>query len=234
MRLDDAVPAGKFGDGEAVEVQTKMGGMVACGSVFSVTPFGLIVRESTGDTKFYKDDLYLFRSLETDPPMVVKDQLHDASLDSRVQAKLATMKEAGDPTPSDTGAKPIDPDATSDEYKDKDGRDATKGDREDDKEDEKKVAKKDKEKKGKDDAVVDPDSSVDTNNLPDDIQQAIVTKDEMDESQLNNVLSDISDAALKALKRTGLAETQLFGLVQEISDASFQVLTGKKMKKIKR
>jgi hypothetical protein len=217
-RLDDVVPAGKFGDGEAVEIRTKMGTTVSRGNVLSVTPFGLIVRESTGDTKFYKDTLYLFASLETEPPTVVKDQLHDASLDARVQAKLASMSEAGDPTPDDTGAKPIDPNATDADYKDKDG---------DDKDDEeKKPEKKDDDKKKK--AVADPESSIDTDKLPDDIKAAIISTHEMDEGQLNNVLRDISDAALKSLKRTGISESEIFGIIQKINDASFEVLTGKK------
>lgn len=224
-RLDDTIPAGKFGDGEAVEIRTKMGSVISRGNVFSVTPFGLIVRESTGDTKFYKDDLYLFASLEQEPPTVVKDQLHDRSLDARVQAKLDSMGEAGDPTPSDTGAKPIDPDAADADYKDKDGEKA-KGD-DGKKGVEKDAKKKDDKKKG----VADPDSSIETDQLPDDIQQAIISTKDMDESQLNGVLSDISDAALKSLKRTGVSETELFSLVQSINDAAFKVLTGKTPKK---
>jgi len=223
-RLDDVVPAGKFGDGEAVEIRTKMGTAVSRGNVMSVTPFGLIVRESTGDTKFYKDSLYLFASLETELPTVVKDQLHDASLDARVRAKLASMAEAGDPTPDDTGAKPIDPNAKDADYKDKDGeKDKDGGEEKDD--EEKKPEKKDD---GKKKAVADPESSIDTDKLPDDIKRAIISTHEMDEGQLNNVLSDISDAALKALKRTGISEAEIFEIVQKINDASFEVLTGKK------
>jgi len=139
-----------------------------------------------------------------------------------VREKLSSMGEAGDPTPSNTGAKPIDKNATDDEYKDKDGEKAKdSGDKKDDK-------KPEKDDEKDDDAVADPDSSIDTENLPDDIKQAIVSAKDMDEGQLNSVLSDISDAALKALKRSGVADGELFGLVQKISDSSFEVLTGKK------
>jgi len=222
-RLDDTVPFGQLGDGESVEVRTKMGSRVTSGQVLSVLPFGVIIRESTGVTSFRKGDLYLFASLESEPPVVATNQLNDGSLDSRVQAKLNAMGEAGDVTPGKTGAKPIDPNASDDEYKDKDGEKDKKGD-EPEKKDEKPKEKDDKDKK----AVADPDSSIDTEKLPDDIKKAIITTAEMDDAELNGVLSDISDAALKALKRNGIAESELFGLVQKISDSSYQVLTGKK------
>jgi len=228
-RLDDTIPHGKFGDEEAVEVRTKMGSVVTTGRVMSVMPFGLIVRDTIGETKFFAEGLYLFASLERDPPTVVKDQLHDVSLDARVQRKLSTMGEAGDPTPSETGGKPIDPKAKDDEYKDKDGEKDKKGDDSDKKKKDEKPEKKDDKKKK--DAVADPESAIDTEKLPDDIKQAIISTNEMDEGQLNGVLSDISDAALKALKRTGIAEGEIFGLIQKINDASFEVLTGKKPQK---
>jgi|GEM_PF-2689985 len=225
-RLDDTIPAGKFGDGEAVEIRTKMGVAHARGTVFSVTPFGLIVRESTGDTKFYKSDLYLFASLEVDPPTVVQDQLHDTSLDARVQQKLIAMGEAGDPTPADTGAKPLDPNASDADYKDKDGeKDKDGGDDDKDKDD---PEKKKDDDKGKKKAVADPESSIETDNLPDDIKKAIISTKDMDETQLNGVLSDISDVTLKGLKRNGVSEREVFSIVQKINDAAFEVLTGKK------
>lgn len=229
-RLDNTIPSGHFHDGADVEVRTKMGSVVSAGQVMSVMPWGLIVRESTGATTFYAENLYLFASLNEDPPTVVQNQLLDMSLDARVQEKLVAMGEAGDPTPSDTGAKPIDPDATDDEYKDKDGE-KNKGGDSDDKKDDKDPDDKDKKKKK--DAVVDPESAIDTDKLPDDIKGAIISTKDMDEGQLNGVLSDISDAALKALKRTGVSESEIFELVQKISDSSFEVLTGKKMAKKK-
>jgi len=143
-----------------------------------------------------------------------------------VQKKLIDMGEAGDPTPGETGAKPLDPKATDDDYKDKDGEKGKKGGDSGDKKDDEKPGKKDDEKKK--DAVADPDSAIDTDQLPDDIKQAIISTKDMDEGQLNGVISECSDAALKALKRTGIAETEVFGLVQKISDALFEVLTGKK------
>lgn len=219
-RLDNTVPAGQFGDGEGVEIKTRMGSTVTRGHVLSVTPFGLVIRETSGETKFYKDGLYLFASLEREPPTVVKDQLHDMSVDQKVKHKLAAMGEAGDPVPDQTGAKPMDPDANDDDYK---GKDTEK-----DKDDNEPGKKKDDEKDGKKkDAVADPDSSIEVEKLPDDIKQGIISANDMDEAQLNGVLSEISDAALKALKRTGIAETQIFGLVQKINDVTFKVLTGK-------
>ena len=227
-RLDDIVPHGKFGDEEAVEVRTKMGSTVANGHVLSVLPFGLIVRESTGETRFYSESLYLFSSLEGEPPVVVQNQLNDTSLDARVNMKLISMGEAGDPTPDNTGAKPIDPDASDDEYSDNDGEkendaDSVVGGKKNDDDEKDDNDDNGKKKKG----VANPDSSIDVEKLPKDIKDAIIKSDEMDEGQLNGVLGDVSDAAMKALKRAGLSETQLFGLVQKISDSVYNVLTGK-------
>jgi hypothetical protein len=221
-RLDNTIPHGQFGDGEGVEVKTKMGSTKTQGIVMSVLPSGLIIRESTGETKFYNEGIYLFTSLEREPPVVVQNQLHDMSVDQKVRQKLIAMGEAGDPTPDNTGARPLDPDAKDDEYGDKGDDKSTKDDYGDKEKDDSKGDKK------KSDAVADPDSSIDVEKLPDDIQHAIITTDEMDESQLNGVLSDISNATLKALKRTGIDERQIFGLVQKINDASYAVLTGEK------
>lgn len=220
-RLDDVIPAGKFGDGEDVEVRTRMGNIISQGVVQSVTPFGLVVKENTGSIRFFSERVYLFASLVDEPPTIVANQLNDMSLDSRIEAKLRGIDEAGDPTPAETGAKPIDPNAKDDEYTDKDGKkDVDTKTKDDEKEKEEKPEKKDG-------AVADPSSSIDTDNLPDDVKQSIVKTQDMDESQLNGVLSDISGAAMKALKRTSVSETELYGIVQKINDASYKVLTGK-------
>jgi len=224
-RLDNMVPFNAFVDGEEIEVSTKMGASVTKGHVMSVVPTGIIVRESNGGTRFCSEQLYLFSSLDEKMSVEIDNQLNDTaddnSLDARIKNKLAAMSEAGDPSSSNTGAEPIDKNASDAEYKDKDGEDSKKSKpaKKEPKEEPKKEPKKE---------VADPDSSIDVDNLPDDIKTAIITTDEMDASQLNGVIGEISDVALKALKRVGIRETSIFDIMKKINDSVYEILTGEK------
>lgn len=207
-RLDNAVYGGNLGRGEIVEVKTKMGSEVFKGSVETVTPAGVIIRESNGGDKFFPMDLYLFVPVEPVAKERVSNTLECMSLDDRVQAKLNSMGEAGDPSPEVTGAKKMIPDSEDDEDDDADEKD-------DDKDDKK------KKKKDPDGS----DSEVDVDDLPNDIKGAISSASGMDETKLNAVLGGISDAAMKGLKRSNVDETEIFDIVHKIQDAVHKILS---------
>ena len=214
-RLDNAVNPGALGVGERVEIRTLMGNPVVFGEVRGATPFGVIVRESEGKPEaFYSSTMYLFAVVEQDVEVQVTNMLTDMSPDARVHAKLVAMGEAGEDDKAKAGssAVPIDKD-------DKDDKDD----------------KKKKEDEPEEEEVVDdeegppanPESSIDVKELPADIQKAIISSEKMDEGELNSVLGEISDAAMKGLKRASVKETEIFGLVQKIQASVYRILTGK-------
>jgi len=217
-RLANTVLSGDIGINEMVEVRTKMGSLVSQGEVVSSTPWGIVVKEGTSQN-FYTDRLYLFSVVEPELQEIASDLLTDISLDSRVETRLAQM-EAGDMQPGGKGS----------------AAGATVSDDDDDDDDEKDKEKKDKEKKDGDDeeepdddsevAAAKPGSAIDPDKLPEDIKKSILSAKQMDEEQLNGVLGEISDAAMKALKRTGVKETEIFGLVNKIQHSAYRVLTG--------
>jgi len=214
-RLDGAVDVGQFCDGEYVEIRTMMGTTVSEGTVLSTTPFGLIVRNSAGETRFFKEDLYLFTSPRVPSSVVVSNELMDQSIDARVQRRLAAMGEAGDDKSKDSAAKQMEPsDKEGDGEGDKEGKekDDSKG-----------------EKKGKKEveAPKDDEAAVDVDNLPPDIKNAISSTNELDDSKVNSVMGEISSAAVKAMKRVDIDETEIFGKVEKIQDAVYKILTGK-------
>lgn len=238
-RLDNTVNGGDLGYGEEIEVKTKMGKHVVKGTVQSVTPFGVIIKEEGSEQeRFYKTDFYLFTPMTKEPETKVANVLIDMSLDARVEAKLKSMGEAGDPSPESSGAAKIEPGADEKGERDKEKGKEEKPEKpeQDDadagkKDDEKKDKEPEKKKEKKDDdkpPAADTGSAVNVDDLPDDIRDAIVSSKEMDEGQLNSVLGEISDAAMKGLKRSNVKETEIFGLVQQIQDATYEVLTGKK------
>jgi len=229
-RLDSAVDAGHFCDGESVEVRTMMGSPVGEGVVLSTTPFGLIVRESSGDTKFYKRDLYLFVSPVVNPSMVVSNELNDQSIDARVRRRLATMGEAGDVPDKKSSAKELETDKEGAKKGGKKGGkkpedDSEKSDEKDGEDADEKVDKKG-DKRGSGD-----DSSVDVSQLPDDIKGAVSTTNELDDSKVNSIMGEISSAAVKAMKRNDIDETEIFGKVEDIQKAVYKILTGKESSK---
>ena len=212
-RLDNVVDCGEIGIGETVDVRTKMGSLIGGGDVIGQNPFGLIVRDNNGSDVFFSSKFHLFSVVENDVDVRVANVITDMSPDDRVELKLRTMSERGD-AGGDAGkgsAKPIE------KADGKDGKDGDSGDADD-------------AQGGEGGPVASPDTAVDTDALPDDIKKAIIRYDQMDASQLQSVLSEISDAAMKSLKRAGVRETEIFGVVQKIQDASYGVLTGKTAK----
>jgi len=227
-RLDGTVQAGDIGVGEQVEVRTKMGNPVATGTVHGATPFGIILKESDTVLNFYSEELYLFSIPEPDLEVQVTNLLTDMSPDARVERRLKDMEEAGDPQPTGPKgvAKPIEKGNKNDKGKEDDKED------EEEKPDEKEPEKEppQPEPKPEDDdkmPVAQPEASIDTEKLPEDIKRAIIDAKQMDKEQLNNVMSEISDAAMKGLKRAGVKEQRLFGVVQQIQNSVYKILTGK-------
>ncbi len=230
-RLDSTVQAGDIGVGEQIEVCTKMGTPVASGIVHGSTPFGIILKESGMVVNFYPAAMYLFSVIEEDLEMQITNLLTDTSPDARVEQKLKDIEEAGDPQPSGPKgvAKPIEKNGKKgDEKKDDKGKEADKDDEEKDEKPEKEP-EPEPEPNGDDkkDPVAQPEASIDTENLPQDIKRAIIDAKQMDKEQLNNVMSEISDAAMKGLKRAGVKEQRLFGVVQKIQNSVYRILTGK-------
>jgi hypothetical protein len=205
-RLVNATPCGAIGVGEQVTVTTRMGAHVSVGEVIGSTPFGLSIREGDDDhriEKFYASDFYLFSVSEPEQPVVatkVLDDTSEMSPDERVEYKLR-MSEGGEPDPKGGGRQAVEPD-------DEEG-----GTGQDEKQPKRSVAE--------------PESVVDVSKLPKDIQKAIISTDELDTDQLNMVLGQISDAAMKSLKRANIKETELYGIVDEIQAVVYKVLTGK-------
>jgi hypothetical protein len=218
-RLDGAVAAGEAGIGELLDVRTKMGNSLAYGEVMSSTPFGVVLRQEDGADHFYAEQYHLFFAVTPDLEVVDGNMLSDSSPDARVRAKLSAMGEAGDPQPGGGGhAK------TLDKAGGPDSDDTAPG--EDDSENgDDKPPEKPPEPTG-DKPLAKPESAVDVEALPQDIKDAVISTNQMDKEQLNSVLSELSDAAMKGLKRVGVAETEIFGTVQRIQNSAYRVLTG--------
>jgi hypothetical protein len=147
---------------------------------------------------------------------VAGNLLTDKSLDSRVEIKLAQM-EAGDIQPGAKGKAggAMLPSNDGDDEDDDDDVEKKKDDGED----------KTKDDEGKK-PVAKTGSAIDPDKLPEDIKRSILSAKQMDEGQLNGVLSELSDAVMKSLKRAGVKETEIFGLVAKINNAAFRILTG--------
>lgn len=209
-RLDNTVAAGDIGIGETVHVKTLMGDEIVCGEVVAANPFGMTVREGEdGSSSFFASELHLFSVQEPDAPVVVANDLSGLSPDERVAFKLKQMAEA-------------EADAEDDE-------EDLEGD--DDEKEVKEQPKKEKPKDKKDDKEPQDGESVDVDKLPDDIKDAIISADELGGERLNSVMSDVSDAALKALKRVGVKEEEIYALVAEIQKKISDVLAPNKEKK---
>ena len=96
--LDGAVDAGRIGVSERVGVFTRMGNQVACGTVLSTSPQGLVVKEESG-TRFFRGDLHRFVPLDDeyellDPAYPLKQPVLGTDPDLMVQQKL---REQGKP-----------------------------------------------------------------------------------------------------------------------------------------
>lgn len=213
-RLDNTIDAGLIGIGETVEVRNKMGVHVAVGEVVAVTPMGLSIRENG----FFDRDLYLFSVLEPEQLEVVGYSLL-SSPDDRVAKRLA---ELGEEVPINEADK-------MDNYVNKDNGNKDDGNKDDEDEEEDDDDKKDKEKgkksNGDMEPLAKPESSVDVDSLPEDIKKSIISIVQMNEDQLNGVLSEIGDATVKALKRVNIKEPEIYSVVGKIQDSAEKILT---------
>jgi hypothetical protein len=211
-RLDNTIDAGLIGIGETVDVKNKMGVHVAVGEVVAVTPMGLSIRENG----FFDRDLYLFSVLEPEQLEVVGYSLLN-SPDDRVAKRLA---ELGEEVPINEADK-------MDNYINKDNGNKDDEDDEDYEKDNNKEKDKEKRKKSNDDMepLAKPESSVDVDSLPEDIRKSIISIVQMNEDQLNGVLSEIGDATVKALKRVNIKEPEIYSVVGKIQDSAEKILT---------
>jgi hypothetical protein len=206
-RLDNTVDAGTIGIGERVDIRTKMGEHVATGDVIANNPFGIFLKEHG----FFDRDLYLFAPLEENPALRPSNMLV-SSPDDRVAERL---RRAGEDVPIYEADKLDD--------KGDDGKDKK------DTDDGGKSTEVDKDKKPDDDEkkpIAKPDSSVDVSNLPDDIKKAVISTTQMNEDQLNSVMSEIGDATVKSLKRAGVKDTEIYGVASKVQHAIHKILTG--------
>lgn len=211
-RLDNTIDAGSIGIGETIEVRNRMGKHVAYGEVVAATPLGLSLKEGG----FYDRDLYLFAVLEPEPIEIVANQLLN-SPDERVAKRLA---ELGEEVPIVEAEKMDDSDNVNSRNVKKDNSDD-----EDEKDDDIKDKKSDKKSKEEKEPLAKPESSVDVDSLPEDIKKSIISTVQMNEDQLNGVLSEIGDATVKALKRINIKELEIYGVVGSIQDAAEKILT---------
>ncbi len=207
-RLDNAIDAGSIGIGETIEVRNRMGKHIAYGEVVATTPFGLSLKEGG----FYDRDLYLFAVLEPDPIEIVANQLLN-SPDERVAKRLA---ELGEEIPIIEAYKmdnnnQDDNDDNNDDDDDDDGNDDDGNDDDGNDDDKEPLAK--------------PESSIDIDSLPEDIKKSIISIVQMNEDQLNGVLSEIGDATIKALKRVNIKEVEIYSVIGKIQDALEKILT---------
>jgi hypothetical protein len=210
-RLDNTIDAGLIGIGETVDVRNKMGVHVAVGEVVAVTPMGLSIRENG----FFDRDLYLFSVLEPEQLEVVGYSLL-SSPDDRVAKRLA---ELGEEVPINEADK-------MDNYVNKDNGNKDDEDEDDeDEDDDKKDKEKGKKSNGDREPLAKPESSVDVDSLPEDIKKSIISIVQMNEDQLNGVLSEIGDATVKALKRVNIKEPEIYSVVGKIQDSAEKILT---------
>jgi hypothetical protein len=205
-RLDNTIDAGSIGIGETIEVRNRMGKHVAYGEVVATTPLGLSLKEGG----FYDRDLYLFAVLEPDSIEIVANQLLN-SPDERVAKRLA---ELGEEIPIIEAHK-MDNNYV-DSHNDNQNDDNDDNDDDDDDDDDDDNYKE---------PLAKPESSVDINSLPEDIKKSIISIVQMNEDQLNGVLSEIGDATIKALKRVNIKEVEIYGVVGKIQDALEKILT---------
>jgi len=209
-RLDNTIDAGLIGIGETVEVRNKMGVHVAVGEVVAVTPMGLSIRENG----FFDRDLYLFSVLEPEQLEVVGYSLL-SSPDDRVAKRLT---ELGEEVPINEADK-------MDNYVNKDNGNKDDDEDEEEEDDDEKDKEKGKKSNGDREPLAKPESSVDVDSLPEDIKKSIISIVQMNEDQLNGVLSEIGDATVKALKRVNIKEPEIYSVVGKIQDSAEKILT---------
>lgn len=217
-RLDNTVDAGSIGIGETIEVRNRMGKHVAYGEVIATTPLGLSLKEGG----FYDRDLYLFAVLEPEPIEIIANQLLN-SPDERVAKRLSELGEEipiveADKMDNNYDNSHNDNQDNDDDEDDDEDEDEDDEDEDDDGKSDKKIKDNEKEPLAK------PESSVDIDSLPEDIKKSIISIVQMNEDQLNGVLSEIGDATIKALKRVNIKEVEIYSVVGNIQDAVEKIL----------
>jgi len=228
-RLDLAVESARLGPGEKVIVVTKMGREVARGEVGETIPNGpvLVKVKDQGDKgvaedRLYDPQFYSFVPLEEAPeeersdPDVDEDPPEPSlqGSDDRAEAKLKELgltlveqpQTAGagvDKTPGngDGGGQKTPPQAPP------------------------KASTKNAPDIRKD--VSEPEASVDPNQLPDALKKKLVGVGGLDEAQRDKVVSEISDAALRALRDVGVKNHEIFSTVTKIQEVVLPVLEKK-------
>lgn len=221
-RLDNTIPSGAIGIGEHVDVRTKLGSHVASGIVYGSTPFGIILKEGESAHNFYSEKLYIFSVHEPDVEVRAASMLADLSLDDRVDAKLKAIAEKNGNSGNGNGTAP---DEEQGGEEPENGNDAGDEGGEKQEPDSEAPAQSGNEPVATDEPEIDPDM------LPDDIKDAIIDPQQMDVVQLNKFMSEISDVAIKSLKKSGVKEQKIFAVVQKMQKSIYKILTGKALKK---
>lgn len=225
-RLDNAVNPGTIGIGETVEICTRMGNPVAMGEVSASTPFGLSLKAGG----FYKNDLHLFI------PVVEKEhevEAVNAILSSPDERVLAKMRTSGQSVPMFEMDKISDTDGRDDTVDHRGLSNSDEKERDDDKDSDKDDDKKSSDQK-KNKPVADKNSSIDVDELPDDIKKAVIPSEHMDDEQLNDVLGGVGDAVIKAFKRANVDEMEIYDLTGKIQKAVRRILTTSSSEKDKK
>jgi len=192
--------------GDVVKISTLMGHEVAKGVAIWQNDIGVFV-ENIG---FYRHDLYdiiLLSSIDESSELEFTDDL--LTFNERVARKLQDLGEAN----------AIDDD---------DQKVNTKTDKKSSK---KQVDDNQKQSVNDKDTGVEglPDvNSIDPESLPLDIQKSVVASKDLTDEQLNSVLSDIGDVAVKALQRVNVKDTEVYKLVAKIQDAVHNTLKKEK------
>lgn len=213
-QLDHSVDHGNIGLGETVDIRTRMGKPVAIGEVSASTPFGLSLRQGG----YYSRDMYIFIPVEEEVPQSEAVNMVCNSPDDRVMSKMRSIGQFA-------------PVYEMDKLPDDDDRDDVSGkgekddsDSKDDDDDDDDDNKENKKKKKSDDKIADSDASINVDDLPDDIKNAITSTSQMDDEALNRILSDIGDSAVKSLKRSKVDETELYEVAAKIQKAVRNIL----------
>lgn len=220
-RLEAAVRPLDLGTGEKIMVVTKMGSEVISGDVLSRTEQGVSLRLENGGSGFYSSALYGFvpdgEVVEPEPPWPISTELSELPSDRRVR-----MSEEGtrDGRGAERGGEEDEAENGDDDGDDDNGDDSDGGKR---------------PKKRKDDGTVpEDDPKVDASTLPQDIKDRVLGVDGLDEEQVNKVLIDVNDAAMKALRRVGVNEQDIYAAVGDIQNAVLSVLEKRAAKKTKK
>jgi len=229
-RLDLAVEATRLGPGEPVIVITKMGKEVARGTVQETLPDGPVhihIEDQGGGvamSRMYDPSLYSFIPIEgTDededeaPEPMLGDEpeeppMTELPLDDRVEAKVRSLGISLVEQPADDGEKSpsLSKPTPANSARQVDGG---------------KGPPKSKDK-GPDPRADSREAgaSVNLDMLPEALRKKITGVKGLDEAQQDKVMSEISDAALRALKSVGVKDLEIYKTVARLQDAIAPVL----------